>query len=110
VINGIRFIAARLDLDPKSAKDLAFSLNEHPGRQFIIFITTSEEKVNLSLMLSNDLVTDKGMNAGNLVRDLAKEINGGGGGQPHYATAGGTNAKGIPVVLEKARRIVEGME
>jgi alanyl-tRNA synthetase len=107
MINGIRFIAARLDLDAKNAKDLAFSLNDHPGSQFILFITTSEDKVNLSLMLSNDLVKEKGLHAGNLVKELAKEINGGGGGQPHYATAGGTNVKGIDKVLERAKEIVE---
>jgi alanyl-tRNA synthetase len=106
MINGTRFIAVKLDLDTKSAKDLAFSLNDQPGSLFILFITASEDKINLSIMLSDDLVKEKGLHAGNLVRELAKEINGGGGGQPHFATAGGTNAKGIPVVLEKARGIV----
>ncbi len=81
LINGTRYIAARLDLDAKMAKDLAFSLNDRQGSLFILFITTSEEKVNLSLMLSDDLVKDKGMHAGNLVKELAREINGGGGGQ-----------------------------
>ena len=57
-------------------------------------------------MLSEDLVKEKGLNAGNLVRELAKEINGGGGGQPHFATAGGTNSKGIDKVLAKAREII----
>ena len=60
MINGTRFIATRLDLDAKTAKDLAFSLNDNPGSLFILFITTSEDKVNLSLMLSDDLVKDKG--------------------------------------------------
>jgi alanyl-tRNA synthetase len=106
MINGTRFIAARLDLDVKTAKDLAFSLNDQPGSLFILFITTSEGKVHLSLMLSNDLVKEKGLHAGNLVKELAKEINGGGGGQPHFATAGGTNPKGIPVVIENARKIL----
>jgi alanyl-tRNA synthetase len=105
-ISGINFIAASLDIDTKSAKDLAFSLNDNTGSFFILFITTSEDKVNLSLMLSDDLVKEKGMNAGNIVRELAKEINGGGGGQPHFATAGGTNAKGIAAVLAKAKSLV----
>jgi alanyl-tRNA synthetase len=106
MINGIRFIAARLEVDAKTAKDLAFSLNEQAGSQFILFVTTAEDKVNLSLMLSDDLVKGKGMHAGKLVKDLALDINGGGGGQPHFATAGGTNAKGIEKVLEKARKII----
>ncbi len=106
MINGTRFIAAKLDLDAKSAKDLAFSLNEQPGSLFILFITTSEDKVNLSILLSDDLVKERGLHAGNLVKELAREINGGGGGQPHFATAGGTNARGIAVVLEKAKHFV----
>jgi alanyl-tRNA synthetase len=110
MINGTRFIATRLDLDAKSAKDLAFSLNEQSGSRFILFITTADEKVNLSLMLSDDLVKARGLHAGNLVRELAKEINGGGGGQPHYATAGGTNARGIDAVIEKARKLIESLE
>jgi alanyl-tRNA synthetase len=105
-INGIKFIAAKMDIDAKSAKDLAFSLNDHKGSMFILFVTTAEEKVNLSLMLSDDLVKTKGMHAGNLVKELAKEINGGGGGQPSFATAGGTDAKGIDAVLVKARSLV----
>jgi len=109
VINKVRFIAARLDLDAKSAKDIAFSLNDQPGSLFVVFVTTTDDKVNLSLMLSDDLVKDKGMHAGKLVKELAKEINGGGGGQPHFASAGGTNAKGIPTVLEKAREIAGGI-
>jgi alanyl-tRNA synthetase len=60
-------------------------------------------------MLSADLVKEKGLHAGNLVKELAREINGGGGGQPHFATAGGTYVKGIPMVLEKARKIVAGL-
>ncbi|NTV82695.1 MAG: alanine--tRNA ligase, partial [Bacteroidales bacterium] len=77
LINGVNFIASQLDLDSKSAKDLAFSMVEQPGSHFILFITTADEKVNISLMLSNDLVKVKGMHAGNLVKELAKEINGG---------------------------------
>jgi alanyl-tRNA synthetase len=51
-------------------------------------------------------VKDKGLHAGNLVKELAREINGGGGGQPHFATAGGSNPKGIPAVIENARKII----
>ncbi len=109
MINGISFIGAKLDLDAKTAKDLAFSLGENTGSLFILFVTSAEDKVNISLMLSEDLVKERGLHAGNLVKELAREINGGGGGQPHFATAGGTNAKGIPMVMEKARKIVEGL-
>jgi alanyl-tRNA synthetase len=110
IINGISFIGTKLDLDAKTAKDLAFSLAENPGSMLIIFVTISEDKVNISLMLSADLVKEKGLHAGNLVKELAREINGGGGGQAHFATAGGTNAKGTPMVIVKARKIVEELK
>jgi alanyl-tRNA synthetase len=108
MINGVRFIAVKLDLDANAAKDLAFiTLTDHHDSTFVLFVTISEDKVNIILMLSADLVKEKGLHAGNLVKELAREISGGGGGQAHFATAGGTNAKGIPIVLEKARKIVE---
>lgn len=108
IINGIRFIGASLDLDAKSAKDLSFMLHSQPGSLFILIFTETGGKVNMSLMLSEDLVKEKNLHAGNLVKELAKEINGGGGGQPHYATAGGTKAEGIPAVIDKARKVLEG--
>jgi len=108
-INGISFIGAKLDLDAKTAKDLAFSMSDNPGSMFILFVTISEDKVNISLMLSEDLVKEKGLHAGNLVKELAREINGGGGGQAHFATAGGIDARGIPKVLERARQIVANL-
>jgi alanyl-tRNA synthetase len=108
-INGIRFIARKVDTDAKSAKDLSFSLPESAGSTFLLLVTTSEDKVTLTLSLSADLVKERGLHAGNLVKELAREVNGGGGGQPHFATAGGTNSKGIPVVLENARKIVQNL-
>lgn len=106
MINGIKYIAASMEMDAKMSKDLAFALNEAAGQSIILLVTTSEGKVNLNLMISQELVREKGLHAGNIVKELAREINGGGGGQPHFATAGGVNAKGIPVVLEKAREIM----
>ncbi|MBW6460507.1 MAG: alanine--tRNA ligase [Bacteroidales bacterium] len=106
IINGIRFIATKLDGDAAMAKDLAFSMNDDNEQQLLLFITTAAEKVNITLMLSAALIREKGLHAGNMIRELAKAINGGGGGQPHFATAGGSNPKGIPMVIEKAREIV----
>ena len=109
VINGIRFIAVKLDGDAAMAKDLAFSMNDDDERQMLLFITTAADKVNISLMLSARLIRENSMHAGNMVKELAKAINGGGGGQPHFATAGGSNPKGIAQVMEKAREMVMGI-
>ena len=57
--------------------------------------TIIEDKANLTVMISDNLTKEKGLNAGNIIREIAKEINGGGGGQPFYATAGGKNPDGI---------------
>ena len=62
--------------------------------------------MNLLLTLSDTLVNERKMNAGLIIRELAKEVQGGGGGQPHIATAGGKNPEGIPAVLAKAERFV----
>ncbi len=108
-IHGTSFYAGQLDIDTKAAKDLAFKLGAEVPGLFLLIITQAGDKITLSLMLDQELVNDRGLNAGNIIRDLAKEINGGGGGQPHFATAGGSNARGIPAVIEKARQIVEGL-
>jgi alanyl-tRNA synthetase len=106
-LNGITFIARQIDLDAKSTKDLAFSMGKDAEKLFLLLITISGEKINLSLMLSQDLVEEKGLNAANIIRELAREISGGGGGQHHFATAGGNNPQGIPVVISNARKIVK---
>jgi len=64
-------------------------------------------KPSLSVIISDNLVTEKKLNAGNIVRELAKEIQGGGGGQPFYATAGGTNLSGLDKAIEKARSVIQ---
>jgi alanyl-tRNA synthetase len=72
-----------------------------------VLISEREGKVNLMVALSDSLVNEKKMNAGQIIRELAKEVQGGGGGQPHIATAGGKNPEGIPAALEKAGTFVK---
>lgn len=108
-IGGIRFLAVEVDLDAGAVKDLAFSMAGSTGNLFLLLVTQAGDKTGLSLMISQELVKAKGLNAGQIIRELAKEINGGGGGQPHFATAGGNNPRGIPAVLQKAKTIVEGI-
>ncbi|WP_316808733.1 alanine--tRNA ligase [Pedobacter agri] len=105
-INGINLIAKHIDLQSADAvKNLAFSLKDMIDNLFLVFTTEIDGKPGITVMLSDDLVK-KGMNASNIVRELGKEIQGGGGGQPFYATAGGKNPEGLPNVLGKAEGFI----
>lgn len=101
-INGVKFLATQVDLDANGAKDLAYDLGANETNLFIVFATVTEDKPMLTCYISKELVSDNGLNAGQVVRELGKYIQGGGGGQPFFATAGGKNAAGIPEALEKA--------
>ncbi|MBK7031364.1 MAG: alanine--tRNA ligase [Bacteroidales bacterium] len=106
-IGGIHFISTVSDLDPASIKDLAFALRDSVENLFLVIANESDGKAGLSVMISDDLVKSKGLNAGQIVRELAKNIQGGGGGQPNFATAGGKDASGIPAALSQARNLLE---
>lgn len=101
-VNGVQFLAKKLDIDTARAKDLCFALGEKQKNVFIIFGTENEGKAQLSCYISKELVADKDLHAGTVVRDLGKYIQGGGGGQPFFATAGGKNPSGIQEAIEKA--------
>ena len=107
LVNGIHFIAEKVDLDNDSIKDLAFDLKDSIENLFLVLASENDGKANLTVLISENLVKEKGMNAGTIIRELAKEIQGGGGGQPHIATAGGKNPAGIPMALEKAKSYVK---
>ncbi len=100
-INGIKLIRSKIDLDPGTIKDLAFSLNKEVDNMVLLIGSENNAKANLNLMISESLVKSKGLHAGNIIRKIAKEIRGGGGGQPHFATAGGANPQGIEAALKK---------
>lgn len=103
-INGINFIAEKIELDSADAiKDLSFELRNQVDNLFMVLGAEVKGKPSLSVIISDNLVKDKNLNAGTIVRELGKEIQGGGGGQPFYATAGGTNAQGISKALDKAK-------
>jgi len=106
-IKGITFISAHIDLPSADAiKNLAFAIKDIVDNLFLVFTTEIDGKPGVTVMLSDNLVKDKGLNASNIVRELAKEIQGGGGGQPFYATAGGKNSAGLKTVLEKAEKFI----
>ncbi|WP_255479963.1 alanine--tRNA ligase [Mucilaginibacter sp. E4BP6] len=107
VINGINFIAERVELPNADAiKNLAYQIKDIVSDLFLILAADIDGKPNLTVMLSENLVKEKGLNAGNIVRELAKEIQGGGGGQPFFATAGGKDVSGIHRALEKAKSFI----
>ncbi|NVK05252.1 MAG: alanine--tRNA ligase [Flavobacteriia bacterium] len=102
-INGVKFIAEKVDLDAGSVKDLAFQLRQQHKDLFMILATEGDGKVQLHLLVSDDLVKGKGLNAGNIIRELAKHVKGGGGGAPFFATAGGKDVNGINAAFEAAK-------
>ena len=105
-INGIQFLAKQVDLNPEGAKDLAYELGNFGNNLFLVLATADEEKPMLTCYISKELVAEKNLNAGQVVRELGKFIQGGGGGQPFFATAGGKNVAGIQQALEKAIEFV----
>ncbi|MCD6113507.1 MAG: alanine--tRNA ligase [Bacteroidales bacterium] len=109
-INNINFIAEKVPLDTQTVKDLAFDIKNSVDNLFLLLGNENGEKANITIIISNNLIKEKGLNAGNIIKVLAKEINGGGGGQPHFATAGGRNSAGITKAFEKAREIIEGVD
>lgn len=106
-VNGLNFIATRIDMNAGDIKNLAFSLKTKIDNLVLIISSLYEEKPSISVMISDNLVNERKLDAAVMVRELAKEINGGGGGQKFFATAGGKNPEGLNAVLEKAKTMVE---
>ncbi|CAL2085538.1 alanine--tRNA ligase [Tenacibaculum sp. 190524A05c] len=103
-INGVNFLATKVDLDQGSIKNIMFELGGEVDNLFVLFATApSNEKAMLTCYISKDLANEKGYDAGKVVRELGKLIHGGGGGQNFFATAGGKNPGGIPKALERAK-------
>jgi alanyl-tRNA synthetase len=98
-VNGVQFLATQVDLNPEGAKDLAYELGNLGTNLFLVLATAEEDKPMLTCYISKELVASKNLNAGQVVRELGKYIQGGGGGQPFFATAGGKNVAGIPEAL-----------
>ena len=102
-INGIQFLAKKVDLDAAGIKDLAFQLGNDRDDLFLMFGAENEGKALLSCYISKGVVASANLNAGQIVRELGKFIQGGGGGQPFFATAGGKNPAGIDEALQAAK-------
>ncbi|CAM3749093.1 alanine--tRNA ligase [Mucilaginibacter galii] len=103
-VNGINFIAQKVALpNAEAIKTLAYHLKDVVNDLFLVLVADIDGKPNITVMVAENLVKERGLNAGNIVRELAKEVQGGGGGQPFFATAGGKDVSGLDRVLEKAR-------
>lgn len=105
-INGVNYLAKKLDLDQNAIKDLAFDLGNQIENLFLLVGTETQGKAMLTCFISKNLVKDKQLNAGLVVRELGKLIQGGGGGQAFYATAGGKNPRGIAEALVKGKEYI----
>ena len=107
-INGVKVVKAVLPMEPAAAKDLVFKVREAlPENMICVVGSYFNDKPMLSVMFSDDMVKDHGLNAGKMIREAAKLIQGGGGGQPHYAQAGGKNKDGLSAAVDKVVELAQ---
>ena len=101
-INGINFLAKQVDLSMSSTKDLAQAIGTSKPNAFVFLASIEDNAPNIHCYISKELVAEKGLNAGNVIRELGKLIDGNGGGQPFFASGKGKNVGGIKEAIEKA--------
>ena len=104
--NGIQFLFKKVELDAASIKDICFELGSQFDDLFLVFAAELNGKAVLSCYVSKPLVESHNLDAGQIVRSLGKHIQGGGGGQPFFATAGGKNPAGITEALKAAEALI----
>jgi alanyl-tRNA synthetase len=105
--NGHTLILEKISVSNADAlKNIAFALKNQFDDLLLILAAEVDGKPQVAVMIGDKLLETKKFHAGNMVKDLAKEIDGGGGGQPFYATAGGKNLNGLNAVIEKARKLI----
>lgn len=104
--NGINFIAEKIAFDSaEEIKNILFEIRNQVDNCVCVLGAEVKGKPSISVIIDDNLVKDKNLNAGNIIKDLAKEINGGGGGQPFYAQAGGSKLEGLNMAIEKAKAL-----
>ena len=106
VVNGVNIFLSELDLDLKSIKDLCFMVADQIDKLFMIILSKTNEKVFISCFISKDIVEEKELDASEIVKELSQLIDGSGGGQSFFATAGGKNINGIKSVLSQSEKII----
>jgi alanyl-tRNA synthetase len=106
-VNGIKLVAKKLEgIDNKTAKTLAHNVATDLGEGVVLFGLVDGEKIQLMLLITEELTKTKGLHAGNIIRELAKEVKGGGGGQPFFATAGGKDPSGAENAFAKMEEMM----
>ncbi len=105
-INGVHFLAKEIDLDASGIKDLMFEIGGELNELFLLLASRQNGKAILSCYISKDLAASRQLDAGKIIKDLGRYIQGGGGGQPFFATAGGKNPDGIAEALEKGKEYI----
>ncbi|MFY7988320.1 MAG: alanine--tRNA ligase [Flavobacterium sp.] len=106
-VNGIQFLAKQVDLSMSSTKDLAQAIGTSKPNAFVFLASIEDNAPNIHCYISKELVAEKGLNAGNVIRELGKLIDGNGGGQPFFATGKGKNVGGIKEAIKKAIEFVK---
>ncbi|MDG1841103.1 MAG: alanine--tRNA ligase [Crocinitomicaceae bacterium] len=106
-INGINFLGAQVHLPNSSIKDLLFQLKNQNDNFFAVIGNSENEKCGISIIISDNLVKEKQLNASDLVKAVSHYINGGGGGQSFFATAGGRKKEGLKKAIEEIRKTIQ---
>ncbi len=106
-VNGVNFLVKQVDLSMSATKDLTQAIGASKPNTFVVLASIEDSLPNIHCYIAKELVANKGLNAGNVIRELGKYIDGNGGGQPFFASGKGKNAKGIAEVLENAVSFVK---
>jgi alanyl-tRNA synthetase len=107
-VNGVNFLAKQVDLSMSATKDLAQAIGTSKPNSFVFLASVEDNAPNIHCYISKELVAEKGLNAGNIIREMGKYIDGNGGGQPFFASGKGKNVAGIQEALEKAIDYIKG--
>ena len=101
--NGVNFLGTIVNLDAGSIKDILFQLKSEVDHFFGVIGGNEGDKCTISIIVSDSVISEKGINASNLVREVSKYIQGGGGGQSFFATAGGKNTSGLSAAIDECK-------
>jgi alanyl-tRNA synthetase len=106
-VNGVNFLVKQVDLSMSATKDLAQAIGTSKSNSFVVLASVEEGLPNIHCYIAKELVANKGLNAGTVIRELGKYIDGNGGGQPFFASGKGKNVGGIQEALEKAVEFIK---